>query len=218
MSSDVSQLVHTLNRSRTFDDAAAAVLDPLLQAVRHRLSGAYPESEARILRGMVYLRSQGGYRGLTVLEDPAGPAGEPPLKATYVPSGSAWRWLQHFESAVAIDVTLAMVQPLAETAVEPIEDDFLHASAFGTPESQRHLLNRHATHVCLFPVRLPGGRIDGAVSLEAWCPAAVGLPFIWSGCASRLQLLVDIAAPHLLTLPLRPGPLELTDEWLPVVG
>ena len=106
--------------------------------------------------------------------------------------------------------------PGAEAFVDAhMPDD--SARAFSTVESQRRLLERDCSHVCLFPMRRPGGGIDGAVAIELECEAAIGQQFVLSGAESELQTIVDVAAPFLLSLPLEGVELG-GDPLLPVVG
>jgi hypothetical protein len=56
------------------------------------------------------------------------------------------------------------------------------------------------------------------ISLEASCMAALGQEFIWRDCEERLQLIADVAAPFLGSLPLRPIGPPAGDEFLPVIG
>lgn len=215
---ELSRLLQALYRAAYMEDAALCILRPLFDLIRQAMSRFEFRGEARLLRGMVSLRPHGGYRGLTLLNGDGSQEAEASLASTYVPSGSAWRWMEHHQSAVAIDVSLALVQPLGDVSLPAIEDDLLAGGAVVSDESRRRLLSRQATHVCLLPLRMPGGRIDGVVTIEIWSPGMVGLPFVWPLCVSSMQLVVDIAAPHLLTLPLKPEVRELTDAWLPVVS
>jgi hypothetical protein len=50
------------------------------------------------------------------------------------------------------------------------------------------------------------------ISLEAECRAAIGQPFVWQACAVELQVLADIATPHLAALP--PGPMSTEPDDL----
>ncbi len=60
------------------------------------------------------------------------------------------------------------------------------------------------------PLREPGGRVAGMVSVEANCPLAIGQSFDWAPAAEQLQLISDVATPFLvLGSQPEPRPLEL---------
>lgn len=87
-----------------------------------------------------------------------------------------------------------------------------------THESRIRLLAREASHILLVPLRGPGGAIDGMVSIEANCLAAMDCAFIWPELILEAQLLADVAAPHLAALPTEDRPATTTDPYLPVIG
>ena len=216
MTTDPSVLIGHLMGAATFEEASATALEALLRAAERAVaSSRWPE--ARVLRALVHLRPHGGYRGLRVLEAGAAAGVEPP-ELTFVPSASAWRWVETHRRAVAIDVGLAMVQPLSTPGAEAFVDAHMpSADAFSTEESRLRLLGRDCSHVALFPMRTPGGGIDGALAVEIACDAAIGEPFLWPGHEGELQTIADIATPYLLSLPLREADLG-QDPLLPVVG
>jgi transcriptional regulator with AAA-type ATPase domain len=130
-------------------------------------------------------------------------------------SASAWRAVVEHGCAVSIDVGLGTLRPHQASAKRLAAT--LPTGTF-TTESQQRLLSRQATHLCVLPLRMPGGRIDGMIALEASCMAALGQEFIWLEVGPRLQLAVDLAASYLTGLPPSPGTVPATDEFLPVVG
>jgi transcriptional regulator with AAA-type ATPase domain len=65
---------------------------------------------------------------------------------------------------------------------------------------------------------MPGGGIDGMISIEADCRAAIAKKFIWAQCSATIQMLAAAAAPYLATLPARAPKAGATDELLPIIG
>ena len=74
------------------------------------------------------------------------------------------------------------------------------------------------THVLVVPLRGPGSAVEGMLSVEARCRAAMGLSFVWPECAPAIQMLADLAAPYVLGLPEQPSSPPAPDEHLPVMG
>ncbi|HVK64997.1 MAG TPA: sigma 54-interacting transcriptional regulator, partial [Polyangium sp.] len=208
----------SLLAARTFEGAAGATLAPMLGRASEALGAGRHTGRGRILRGMVHLRPGDGYRGLVVME--LGAAAARPIEAgtpAHLPSASAWRWVATYGCAVTIDVTLGKVEPhLGGGGVVVREKLAGPEVAFGR-ESAARLLERAATHLAVVPLRLPGSVI-GMISLEADCQAAIGRPFWGTDMLGALQLLADVAAPHLASLPMAPPPAAPADELLPVLG
>ncbi len=218
MIADPAQLISQLIAATTFEEASALTLRATLDAATQAVQGSrWPG--ARLLRVLVHLRPLGGYRGLRVLE--AGQQGSVEVSVLpFVPSASAWRWVETHRSPVAIDVGLALVQPLSTPRTEPFVDEAMtgeEGRAFASEESRQRLLGRECSHVVLFPLRTPGGGIDGAIAVEVACEAAIGEPWLWPGAEGALQLIADLSTPYLLNLPLREEE-RVEDPLLPVVG
>jgi DNA-binding NtrC family response regulator len=224
MSEELTSLANALHAAKHFEQAALATLKALLLLAEQAFESSPFARKGALLRGMVHLRPADAYRRLVALEREAVERGlkeQEALLATdgaqvaLLASASAWRAVVEHGCAVSIDVGQGTLQPYGESArslpqTRPV-------GAF-TQESQQRLLKRQVTHVCVLPLRVPGGRIDGMISLEASCLAAIGQEFIWPRVMPRLQLAVDLAAPYLAGLPPRPGAAPETDEHLPVVG
>ncbi|KFE62754.1 sigma-54-dependent transcriptional regulator [Hyalangium minutum] len=224
MSEELQALASALHAARHFEQAALATLHPLLRMAEQALQASRFAGKGRLLRGMVHLRPAESYRRLVALErealDTPAPSEDSLLLAdgprvSLLASASAWRAVVEHGCAVSIDVGQGTLQP-HEGPARSLSAPSL-VTAF-TQESQQRLLSREATHVCVFPLRVPGERIDGMIALEASCMAALGQEFIWREASPRLQLIVDMAAPYLSALPPRPVKLPETDEFLPVVG
>lgn len=224
MQTTLSALLDALRASTTFEAAATAGLRPMLGLVEGALASSRYAGQGKLLRAMVHLRPQNGYRALAVL-DPDGAQAEPAsidaeraAAASYLPSASAWRWVSERRAAVAIDVTLGRVEPAIGGPPVAIRNKVGRLDGALGRESASRLLERSATHLYVIPLRAPGG-IVGMISIEAECRSAIGRPFVWSECGDSLALLADIAAPFLASLP--PAPereAPLTDDLLPALG
>jgi DNA-binding NtrC family response regulator len=211
-------LVAELHAASSFEVGATCLLRPLLDVARATLEASPYAGSGRILRGLVHLRPDDGYRGLVVLEAERDGLSAVPGDETRLPSTTLWRWVAERHSAVALDVLLGRVEP-DRPASNPRGGPDVHQSwIWNSHKSQQRLLDREATHIYVLPLRGPRGAILGMVSIEAECRAAQGQPFIWADCSEDLQLITDIAAPFLHSLPLRQSVVEATDEHLPVIG
>ncbi|QRN97850.1 sigma 54-interacting transcriptional regulator [Archangium violaceum] len=224
MSEELSSFFAALHTAKHFEEAASEVLRAMLLSAERTLETGRFARRGRLLRGVVHVRPDDAYRRLAVLEmeavrgRPRSGMGPPPVAGQDVAllaSASAWRAVAEQGKAVAIDVNLKTLQPLEGGGVGNASRP---SSAAFNPESQRKLLGRQATHVCVFPLRVPGGRIDGMIALEADCMAALGQEFVWKEAGGQLQLLADMAAAWLTGLPPRPVTAPQTDDFLPVIG
>jgi len=223
MSEELSSFLAAMHSSKHFEEAAYETLRAMLLCAERALESGRFARRGRLLRGVVHVRPDDAYRRLTVLEAEAvrgrkqgegtlSPAGQ---DVALLASASAWRAVLEHGCAVAIDVNLKTLQPLQ--AGVPGRDVRPQGTPFNQ-DSQRRLLGRQATHVCVFPLRAPGGRLDGMISFEAECMAALGQEFIWQEVGRQLQLLADISAAWLTGLPPRPIATPQTDDFLPVIG
>lgn len=175
------------------------------------LSGA----GARVLRGMVHLRPDGSYEGLAVREA-GGHAGDAQGTGR-MPSTTAWRWVEDTRDAVLLDVRAGTARDGSGAA---LAGEARQRPDFG---SRSTLLGREAALVAALPLRRPGGRVDGFVSLElaagdAADGAADGGLDGWPVLACELQTLVDVAASFVCELPREPREVLRGEEGLPVVG
>jgi DNA-binding NtrC family response regulator len=223
----ITSLIAALARATTFEDAANAALGALLARAGDELARSPYAGVGRIVRGMAHLRPGDGYRRLVVVErapEAPVPSGRPPgsrggarrSDPPWLPSATAWRWVVEHRVPVAIDVNLGLVDVGASGTASAVMSE--HVPQFNAPESRTRLLERDATHVVVLPLRSPGGVIDGMLAIEADCRAALGEPFIFPACRADLEVLADVAAPYLVTLPLRPVEAAPPDEYLPVIG
>ena len=207
-----------LREARTFEDTAGVVLRAMLRAAAEAVDASPYRGRGRMLRAMAHLRSgQAGVRGLWLEPWPPQTPAAPGPEVAYLPSATALRWVAEHGASVAIDVELGLLRPRGGAAREA-GGDGQDTIALGSSETRDRLLGRDATHVWVVPLRAPGGDAGGMVSLEAACQSALGRPFVWDECADVLELIADIAAPHLLALPPRPIAPPAADRLLPVVG
>lgn len=215
----IESVIASLTEASTFEDAAQVVLRAMMDDVSAELLRSPYADRGRVLRGMAHLRPADGYRGLFVLEDtppPGGGAEGPGVMPSFLPSATAWRWVSEHRCAVSIDVQLGVAE-LDKEGMEPIVRE-ASTTPFESKESRLRLLGREATHILVLPLRVPGGEVEGMISLEADCRAAMGKSFVFSQMKRSLRLAADLAAPYLFALPRRRRPATETDELLPVVG
>jgi hypothetical protein len=222
------RLMGMLMKASSFEEAAHATLRVMLTLAEQVLAASRYAERGRILRGMIHLRPEEGYRGLAVLE--AGAADQPSEAAGKVDatagmvtpllaSVTAWQLVVERRCAISIDVNLGRLQPHLAGAAPLGESELGPAGrAFNSAESQQRFLGRQATHVGVLPLLGPGRVLHGMISLEAECPAATGQEFIWRECGERLELLANQATPFLSALPLRPSEQVGGEAYLPVVG
>ncbi|MDI1480332.1 sigma 54-interacting transcriptional regulator [Polyangium sp. y55x31] len=196
-----------------FEDAATAVLSAMLGHTQALLSDSEYAASARLVRGVVHLRPEGGYQRLFGIEHPSGAR----VTGTgHLTSASVWRWVMEHRCSVSIDVQAGTIQPWLPAGPvlrrEPTEPDGVPGDA-----TRERMLVRDATHVHVVPLLAPGGEVEGMIALEVSCKAATGLEFVWDEAHESLGLLAGVAAAYLTVLPPRPMRAP-TDELLPVVG
>ena len=189
--------VDALNAARDLDALGGVVCEAALVQATSALDGL----SCRVLRAMVHLREQGGYRALVIREREA--ASEPAL-----PSTTAWSWLVETGAPLTVNVPGRRVVLQDGTVVT-----LPQARVFG---SGVHLSLRGVTHVRAFPLRLRG-EVMGMLAIEIAAPdrvfdlTAVLLP------DEPFQLLADIASPFLASAP-SPKVQAPSSEGLPIVG
>jgi DNA-binding NtrC family response regulator len=201
----------TLHATRDFESAATALLRAMFQVVASSISRG---SGTRLLRGTIHFRPENEYRRLFSLEFDAREVGEQPLQ---LPSLTAWRWVASRGCPVTIDVDAQMMRVFEGGAPRLFRDD-TNNQRLTSGETVRRLTARDADYVMVHPLRRHAGIVDGMVSLELRGTDGNG-DELQSMCGVELQLLADLAAPHLANLPSTPvKPLFTGDEYLPVVG
>ncbi|MCG8418432.1 MAG: sigma 54-interacting transcriptional regulator [Proteobacteria bacterium] len=218
---DVAGFMATLYQATSFEAAAERLLEMMAERTRAAANHLV------LLRGMVHLRPGNGYRGLAVREFDVGDNGGTGGSGSHgerdrqgdvedngsgpgaMPSMTAWHWVEAESAPVLLDVHTGQARG-ADNAL-------LHHEAGRRIDfrSRNHLLGRHAAEVMAFPLRHAGQRLSGFVSLEL-ADQIDGTA--WSGFASALQLMVDIAAPFIDGLPRAPRPALHGDPELPVIG
>jgi DNA-binding NtrC family response regulator len=208
-------LVPRLVSATYFEEAATAALQAMFACVEEALAAGSYATRARILRGVVHLRPEGSYLRLFGIDRPSGARME---GTGYLTSGNVWSWIEKHRCSVSIDVQRGSLHPWLPDG--PIEQaDPPEAAGVPGDATRERMLGRDATHVHVVPLRSPGGRIDGMITLEASC-RAVGGELVWAECYEELESLASIAGAFIAAraLPLRPVELAGTDEYLPVVG
>jgi DNA-binding NtrC family response regulator len=196
-----------LRRAATFEASAQSLLDAIHREVEHALAEVH-DGSARVLRSLVHMRPDSHYRRLAVLEVGRTPDGK---VAPVAPSATAWRWVSEHGRAVAIDVQTSTFdvgsgpQPMPASATTSVW------------ETQMQLLARDATHVLALPVFGAAGA-DGMITTEVTCRAAIGLTLFPPELVDRIQMLADVAAPYLRSLPSDVTAEAAPDPLLPVVG
>jgi DNA-binding NtrC family response regulator len=210
---NIAPLITALRKARTFEDAASTTLAAMLEVGVAALAASPFAGRGRMLRGMVHLRPGDGYRRLVVADVGSPTSSSPAIQNAHsLPSASAWRWVVERGMPVAIDVNVGVVE--AGGAEQPIPS----APGGVSLETRARLLDREVTHLFAIPLRAPGGTIDGMISMEADCRAAIGRPFVFTASQDTLQQMTDVAELFLCTLPLRTTAAPVPDEHLPVIG
>jgi transcriptional regulator with AAA-type ATPase domain len=218
-----SRLLPTLVAAQHFEQAAVATLRVMLRRAAEETARHYGE-QGRVLRGLIHLRPDDTYQRLLALEWEGAQAEQVNpddlavgSEANLLASATVWRTVLKHRCAVAIDVNAGTFQLLGqgEAGLEP---QSLRGTSLKSSESISRFLGRKASHVCVLPLRAPGGEVQGLLSLEAECMVAIGEDFVWPDCAQALQLAADVATPYLNQLPLRGHGAVKTDALLPVVG
>lgn len=221
MRDEVSQLVAALREAKSFEDAAGLALRAVMGVADQALAESPHAANGRILRGTVQLRPGDSLRRLVVLEGDSlrkGGALDAPLKvdsSTFVTSATAWNAVVEHRCPVSIDVNLGICRLHGLTGTDERTGK---ATAMMGGESRQQFLGRQATHVLVLPLLMPGGGVDGLISIEAECRPATGQDFIWPRVLGRLELIADLSTPFLAGLPSRPGSAPVGDEYLPVIG
>ena len=183
-------------RAPSFEEAARSFLVFVAAEAKERL-----RFDAELRRTMLHFRPGGAYRGLVVHEVSQG-SGSP------VPSATLWSLLERQGAPLPFDVRMNSID------ATPLEDDGEGEVA----ESVLLMRDRDVTHVLALPLFGSDGQLAGMVSVEADCPRATGIPGFWEGLIEDLQLLVDLAAPTLLSRPSDRKTHRGPDPLLPVVG
>lgn len=212
---DLTALVTRLRDAAHFEDAARALLVTLLECSSSALSANTTLKNPRILRAVVHLRPPEGYQRIFGIEGSSGAE----IEGTgYLSSTTLWQWIVEHRAPVSVDVILGLtyVHKAIEAGANP---SMMADGAWGAGSQTRdRFLEREASHVHVVPLRAPGGHVFGAVTLEARCRGATGVPAIWENCRESLEMFTNVAAPYIGTLPPRAVVHPPTDPLLPVVG
>jgi DNA-binding NtrC family response regulator len=194
-----------------FETASSSLLRAMFQTIA---ASAEPNAALKILRGTIHFRPENEYRRLFSLEYEPRDTSALPLR---LPSLTAWQWVASRGCPVTIDVDSQLLH-VFEGGSPRLFRDQSTALRLNTGETCQRLTARDADYVLVYPLRRHAGIVDGMVSVELRDTNGKG-DQIQSDCGSYLQLLVDLAAPHLANLPTAPASaVSQCDEHLPVVG
>ncbi len=216
MTEVIHHLAETLFRTETFDQGAATLGRALLETLDEVIEESEFAEHTTLLRVMVHVRPDDGYRKLAVIEHDNDHNLEQAI--SYVPSATAWRWVVGHQSPVSIDAVIGRVQPHVAGVPAQTQKSPVSFEPLASKESLARLMGRRVTHLCAFPIRMPGSVIAGFVAVEVEAQRAIGKDLIWILAGKQLQILVDVAAPYLVNLPLSQQSAISIDDFLPVVG
>jgi DNA-binding NtrC family response regulator len=214
----LSQLILCLRSAVSFEHAAATALHPMLARTSSALAASPFSAAGRVVRAMLHLRPDDGYQGLVVLEEGASAVSKVGAAEWSLPSATAWRWVAEYQCAISVDVNVGRARIEGPNPFASVTDLRFGEGELAGQASRGRLMQRDVSHLFVVPLRRPRGRVDGMISLEVDCRKAMGRPFIWGDCAEHLQLIADLAAPYLGSLPLQPAASRGVDAYLPVVG
>jgi DNA-binding NtrC family response regulator len=214
----LTELFQQVRNVYTFEEAAALVLRAMIEVTQNALALSSFSSSGRVVRAMLHLRPDDGYRRLVVLEAGSLKVSAVDAKQTRLPSATVWRWVAERGVGVSLDVNIGRVQVDCRDPKSIFSDRRFAEGDFSNTESRLRLIQRDVTHLHVLPLRGAKGSIDGTISIEVDCRMATGRPFIWGTCGEPLQRMADCVAPLLESLPLAPVKSQASDPFLPVVG
>jgi DNA-binding NtrC family response regulator len=212
----LQSLVHRLVSATYFEDAATAALQAMFACAQEALTASAFADRARLLRGVVHLRPEGSYQRLFGIEYPDN---QRVAGTGYLTSGNVWSWIEKHRCSVSIDVHRAsLLSWLPEGPVE--QGDRPEAEGMPGNATLERMIGRDASHVHVVPLHARGDGVDGMITLEVSCRAAMGREFVWSTCYEELETLASISGAFIAARALPPRPAEPAgpDEFLPVVG
>lgn len=203
----------------TFEQAGRVILREVLAVATAAIRQSPFAGPGILQRATIHIRPADSYRALAVMDAASGDLATPGNTGrSLFSSTTAWRWVRSRRHAIWLDVNLARVHLNDDDGPSTVTDRGLAGSEFSTAKSRADLLERDVTHVLVVPLRGPGSEMDGMLSVEARCRAAMGQSFVWPECAPTIQMLADVAAPYVLGLPEQPSAPPPPDEHLPVIG
>ena len=239
------ELMAGLIAAATFEDAARLTLKAILEVATTGPGNSAFGNVGQVRRAMIHLRPAGAYRQLAVLEPwqaqaaqdlqlragqssasaGSGEADNTVTSATMpiaqerrLFSATAWRWFAERKHPISIDVNLASVCLNPEGGAVIMSDKLPVEREFSSHETRSRFMERDVTHLLAIPLRTASQTVEGMISVEVDCRAAMGLPFIWPECTAQMQFLADLAALYLTTLPAVPTAIDEADAFLPVIG
>lgn len=217
--SRLAPLLARLKHAGSFEEAASLLLADLLRVCEEALQHSRFR-QARLQRAIIHLRLEGAYQSLLILKHGERVAAGPGDDLSYLPSATAWRYIQEHRLPVAIDAQLDTFVAIGQDGVQQA---ILRDGARPSRDSDgQHTLDlmrhRQVTHILVIPLPGSGDTIVGQLSVEVSCPSAAGHAFIWPECVAILVGLVDLAAPYLARQPPAPSSQPSEEAGFPVVG
>ncbi|MFO0756295.1 MAG: sigma 54-interacting transcriptional regulator [Byssovorax sp.] len=211
-------LLEALSAARSFEAAAFALLYAALDAGEESLASSRflrEDKASRFLRAVVHLRPDDTYVRLVALNVEADGSRTEHAYGddTCVPSATAWRWVSDGKRSIAIDILLGEVTDGAGAGAGE-----LGGSKLSGQGSIVLMAKREVTHLYAIPLRGPGDRLLGMLSLEARCRPAVGERLVGAAAQVFLEALAAMATPYLTQLPATSPMLTEPDAFLPVIG
>lgn len=203
-------------RNTTSQEEVARSLLRAVQRQVHEATGDDRGSE--LLPCVLYLRGAQGYRA--ILTDTPPTTKDTPDRHDRLPSHTAWRWMLDHGEAVFINVTRREVGPAYEDSASATREDNATRDIQTVSKETRELLARHqATHLYGSPLRRGPSDPEGMLVVAWRCPPSSGRPLrAWRRAGAVVQLLLDVAAPFVLSRPPAPASSEQGLEGLPALG
>jgi len=215
MNEPVRTLITSLMAAKNFTEAAGATLRAMLGCAEAALVDDNRALQGRLLRGVVHVRPEDGYKRLFGVEHPSGARVE---GTGYLTSANVWKWVSEHRTAVSIDVRAGTLHTWFP---EGVSSPHVLRGASGLPgrDTRDRMMDREATHVHVVPVRVPSeGSVAGMISLEAHCPINAKNEDVWGACRDILDMIAAMAASHLISLPPQRIEAPQTDGLMPVAG
>ena len=208
--SSLGRVVAGLRSAATFESAC----EPLYEALHALVTEALGPRGAEVVRVAVHLRDREGYHAL------ASRAYGEVTPGQVAPSTAVWSTLAAARAAVAIDVGTCEGVVLRDASpvrmATPLTPSDVSASVMA-------MRARDVTHVIALPVHAPreGDALGGMVCIELAWNDGIARPWPRDAAHEELSLLVDVAGPFLLGLPVasvREPSLETSDPLFPIAG
>jgi Sigma-54 interaction domain len=219
--------------AKDFAEAASTTLRSMLLACGETLSGSRYAGLGRRLRATVHMRPDGAHRRSFSLEVEAARASSLEVEAARASDqtalggssapglpramADAWRTLVERRAPLSLEVEADGDVAVDEGGPHRAAGN---ARADGDSGDSGGGFARHdgGTYLHAVPVFVPGGAVEGMITIEAERAATRDAELIWPACADRLQLMAALAMPYLVWLPSGRSECPAPDAYLPVIG